>query len=51
MQARRVHTATVVTQSMPLANTTGMSDEERDLIDRWYAGRMRERAAESEREP
>jgi uncharacterized membrane protein len=26
---------------MPLANATQMSDEERDLIARWYAGRMR----------
>jgi uncharacterized membrane protein len=51
MLARRVHHVTVVTQSMPLANTTGMSDEERDLIDRWYAGRMRERATESGQEP
>jgi len=51
MLAQRVHHVTVVTQSMPLANTTGMSDEERDLIDRWYAGRMRERATESGQEP
>jgi uncharacterized membrane protein len=49
--ARRVHYVTVVTQSMPLANATGMSDEERDLIDRWYAGRMLEQAKRSEQEP
>lgn len=48
MMARSVHNATVVTQSMPLANATDMSDEERDLIDRWYAGRMRERKEENE---
>ncbi len=48
MLARRVHHVTVVTQSMPLANTTGMSDEERDLIDKWYAGRVPGQAAESE---
>jgi len=48
MLAPRVHHVTVVTQSMPLANTTGMSDEERDLIDKWYAGRAPGQAAESE---
>ena len=42
--ARRVHQVTVVTRSMPLANATGMSDEERNLIDRWYAGRMNKQA-------
>jgi uncharacterized membrane protein len=24
---------------MPLGNLTGMTDEERDLLARWYAGR------------
>jgi uncharacterized membrane protein len=42
MLARSVHNATVVVQSMPLANATNMTDEERDLIDRWYSGRMLE---------
>ena len=35
-----IFNAVVVRQSMPLANSTNMSDEERQLIARWYAGRM-----------
>jgi uncharacterized membrane protein len=35
-----IFNAVVVRQSMPLANATNMSDEERELIARWYAGRM-----------
>ena len=41
LQALIIFNAVTVTQSMPLANATQMSDEERDLIARWYAGRMR----------
>ena len=40
----RVYQTIVVSRSMPLANTTGMTDEERDLIARWYSGRLRKRA-------
>ncbi len=35
-----IFNAVVVRQPMPLANATNMSDEERQLIARWYAGRM-----------
>jgi len=48
MLARSVHNATVVVQSMPLANATNMTDEERDLIDRWYSGRMLENKSGNE---
>jgi len=48
VMARRVHHVTVVTQSMPLADASIMSDEERNLIDRWYAGRTRKQATKSE---
>jgi len=41
LQALIIFNAVIVTRSMPLANATQMSDEERDLIARWYAGRMR----------
>jgi len=41
LQAFIIFNAVIVKQSMPLANITQMSDEERDLIARWYAGRMR----------
>ncbi len=41
LQALVIYNAVIVKQSMPLANITQMSDEERDLIARWYAGRMR----------
>ncbi|MEE8340216.1 MAG: urate hydroxylase PuuD [Xanthomonadales bacterium] len=41
LQALIIFNAVNVTQSMPLANATQMSDEERNLIARWYAGRMR----------
>ena len=36
----RVYQTTVVGKSMPLANTTGMTDEERELIAQWHAGRL-----------
>jgi len=41
LQASVIYNAVIVKRSMPLANITQMSDEERDLIARWYAGRMR----------
>ena len=41
LQALVIHNTVIVTQSMPLANITQMSDEERNLIARWYAGRTR----------
>ena len=40
LQDLMIFNAVVVRQSMPLANATSMSDEERELIARWYAGRM-----------
>ena len=40
MQDLIIFNAVVIKQSMPLANATSMSDEERELIARWYAGRM-----------
>lgn len=36
--APRIHERAVATRTMPLANLTGMTDEERELIARWYAG-------------
>jgi len=38
--AQRIHQQTVVLQAMPIGNLTQMSDEERDLIDAWYQGRV-----------
>ena len=35
-EAWRIHQQTVVTQVMPIANLTGMSEEERAVLDRWY---------------
>jgi len=35
-EASRIHQQTVVTRAMPINNLSGMSDEERDVIDRWY---------------
>ena len=34
--AQRIHDRTVTTRTMPLANLTQMTDEERSLVDRWY---------------
>ncbi len=39
-QAPRVFQTTVITRTMPLANLTKMTEEERDSIARWYAGRL-----------
>jgi uncharacterized membrane protein len=41
LQALIIFNAVIIKQSMPLANLTQMSEEERDLIARWYAGQMR----------
>jgi uncharacterized membrane protein len=40
-QAARIHQVTVATPTMPPGNITGMTPEERDLLDRWYQGRSR----------
>jgi len=37
-EAGRIYQQTVVLKVMPVGNLTGMSDEERDLIDAWYRG-------------
>ena len=34
--ARRIYEQVVLTRNMPLANQTGMTDAERDLISRWF---------------
>jgi uncharacterized membrane protein len=39
--AARIHERAVVTGTMPLANLTGMTAAERELIGRWYAGGAR----------
>jgi uncharacterized membrane protein len=36
--ALRVYQSAVVTRIMPLGNLTGMTDGDRDLLARWYAG-------------
>ena len=35
-EAARIHQQTVVTRVMPIGNLTGISDDERGVIDRWY---------------
>jgi uncharacterized membrane protein len=35
-EAQRIHLQTVTMKAMPIGNLTGMSDEERALIDGWY---------------
>ena len=35
-EAARIHQQTVVTRVMPIGNLTGMTDDERAVIDRWY---------------
>ena len=37
-EAARIHQQTVVTRVMPIGNLTAITDEERQLIDRWYQG-------------
>jgi uncharacterized membrane protein len=35
-EAQRIHQQTVITRVMPIGNLTGMTDDERDILDRWY---------------
>lgn len=35
-EALRIHQQTVVTRVMPIGNLTGITEDERELIDRWY---------------
>jgi uncharacterized membrane protein len=35
-EALRIHHQTVVTRVMPIGNLTDITEEERDVIDRWY---------------
>lgn len=37
-QAQRIYQVVAVTRTMPLANMQGMTEEQRELIARWYAG-------------
>jgi len=37
-EAQRIHQQTVVLRAMPIGNLTGISEEERALIDGWYLG-------------
>jgi uncharacterized membrane protein len=37
--ADRIHFRAVETQTMPMGNVTGMTVEERALLDRWYRAR------------
>jgi uncharacterized membrane protein len=41
-EAVRIHQQTVVLKAMPIGNLTGISDEERALIDAWYQGQVPE---------
>ena len=36
--ASRIYQQTVVTRAMPIGNLTGISEEERLMIDAWYLG-------------
>ena len=36
--AERIYQQTVVTRAMPIGNLTGISEEEREVIDAWYRG-------------
>jgi uncharacterized membrane protein len=35
-QALAIHQQSVLSKAMPAGNLTGMTDEERALVDRWY---------------
>jgi uncharacterized membrane protein len=37
-EAQRIHQQSVTTRVMPIGNLTGMTDSERDILDRWYKG-------------
>ena len=41
-EAQRIHRQTVVLKVMPIGNLTQISEEERDLIDAWYQGRLQQ---------
>ena len=41
-EAVRIHRQTVVLKAMPIGNLTGISEEERALIDAGHHGRVRE---------
>ena len=41
-EAMRIHQQTVVLKAMPIGNLTGISEEERALIDAWYQGQVTE---------
>ncbi len=41
-EAQRIHQQTVVLKVMPIGNLTQISEEERDLIDAWYQGRLQQ---------
>ena len=42
LEAQRIHQQTVVLKAMPIGNLTQISEEERDLIDAWYQGRVQQ---------
>ena len=35
-EAQRIHQQTVAMRVMPIGNLTGITEEERDVLDRWY---------------
>ena len=35
-EAQRIHQQTVLTRVMPIGNLTNITEDERELIDRWY---------------
>ena len=37
-EAERIHLQTVVTRVMPIGNLTGITEEERAVLDAWYRG-------------
>lgn len=41
-EAERIRQQTVVTRVMPIGNLTHITEDERDLIDRWYQGELGE---------
>lgn len=41
-EALRIHQQTVVLKAMPIGNLTGISDQERALIDAWYRGEVQQ---------
>jgi len=45
-QAERIYQTVVVGRTMPLANMSGMTPKERELIGQWFAGRNQQPASE-----